>query len=57
MLRLRRDDFDDPHELAKFAATAGLSLEEFRGEFEYLIEAEPPRLVIDASTHTFVQNP
>jgi 6-phosphofructokinase 1 len=57
MLRLRRDDFEDPHELAKFAATAGLSLEEFRGEFEYLIEAEPPRLVIDASTHTFVQNP
>jgi 6-phosphofructokinase 1 len=57
MLRLRRHDFDDPHELAKFAATAGLSLEEFRGEFEYLIEAEPPRLVIDASTHTFVQNP
>jgi 6-phosphofructokinase 1 len=57
MLRLRRDDFEDPHELAKFAATAGLSLEEFRSEFEYLIEAEPPRLVIDASTHTFVQNP
>ena len=23
MIRLRRDDFDDPHELAKFAATAG----------------------------------
>ena len=23
MLRLRRDDFEDPHELAKFAATAG----------------------------------
>ena len=24
MIRLRRDDFDDPHELAKFAATVGL---------------------------------
>ena len=24
MIRLRRDDFEDPHELAKFAATAGL---------------------------------
>ena len=30
MIRLRRDDFEDPHELAKFAATAGMSLEEFR---------------------------
>ena len=29
MLRLRRDDFNDPHELAKFAATARLSLQEF----------------------------
>ncbi len=57
MIRLRRDDFDDPHELAKFAATASLSLEEFRREFEYLIEAEPPRLVIDASTHILVQDP
>ena len=40
MIRLRRDDFDDPHELAKFAATAGLSLEEFREEFEYLVQDE-----------------
>jgi 6-phosphofructokinase 1 len=48
MIRLRRDDFDDPHELAKFAATAGLSLEEFRREFEYLIELEPPPLTIEA---------
>ncbi len=44
MIRLRRDDFEDPHELAKFAATLGLSLEEFRREFEYLIELEPPPL-------------
>jgi 6-phosphofructokinase 1 len=57
MIRLRRDDFDDPHELAKFAATASLSLEEFRREFQDLIEAEPPRLVIDASTHLLVQDP
>lgn len=57
MIRLRRDDFEDPHELAKFAATAGLSLQEFRTEFEYLIEAEPPRLVIDARTHTLIQEP
>jgi 6-phosphofructokinase 1 len=44
MIRLRRDDFDDPHELAKFAATVGLSLQDFRAQFEYLIEAEPPPL-------------
>jgi 6-phosphofructokinase 1 len=46
MIRLRRDDFDDPHELAKFAATAGISLQQFRREFDYLIEKEPPALVI-----------
>jgi len=55
MIRLRRDDFDDPHELAKFAATAGLSLQAFRDEFAYLIEAEPPRLVIDADTHQLTE--
>lgn len=46
MIRLRRDDFEDPHELAKFAATAGISLEEFRRQFEYLVESEPPPLVL-----------
>ncbi|HEV7502163.1 MAG TPA: hypothetical protein VGQ33_19245, partial [Vicinamibacteria bacterium] len=46
MLRLRRDDFDDPHELAKFAATASLSLEDFCREFQYLVEDEPPGLVV-----------
>ncbi len=45
MIRLRRDDFEDPHELAKFAATAHMSLQEFRQEFEYLVGAEPPPLV------------
>jgi 6-phosphofructokinase 1 len=45
MLRLRRDDFEDPHELAKFAATAGMSLADFRREFGYLIEWELPALV------------
>jgi 6-phosphofructokinase 1 len=47
MIRLRRDDFEDPHELAKFAATVGMSLHEFRREFEYLIELEPPPLTVD----------
>jgi 6-phosphofructokinase 1 len=46
MLRLRRDDFEDPHELAKFAATCGLSLQEFRSQFEYLIQREPGPLAI-----------
>ncbi len=46
MLRLRRDDFEDPHELAKFAATASISVEEFRREFEGLTLAEPPALVL-----------
>ena len=47
MLRLRRDDFEDPHELAKFAATAGMSLAEFRAEFESLVANEPPPLHVD----------
>jgi len=46
MIRLRRDDFDDPHELARFAATAKLSLEQFREQFEYLVKDEPPPLDI-----------
>ena len=46
MIRLRRDDFEDPRELAKFSATAGLSLQDFRSEFEYLIENELPPLVL-----------
>lgn len=57
MIRLRRDDFEDPHELAKFAAPAGLSLQEFRQEFEYLIESEPPRLVIDDGTQALIEAP
>jgi 6-phosphofructokinase 1 len=48
MIRLRRDDFEDPHELAKFAATCGLHLGDFRNEFEYLIKNEPPKLDLEA---------
>ena len=44
MIRLRRDDFEDPHELAKFAATARMSLQTFRDEFEYLVKRELPAL-------------
>lgn len=37
MLRLDKDDFDDSHELATFAATANVALEAFRTQFEYLL--------------------
>jgi 6-phosphofructokinase 1 len=47
MIRLRRDDFEDPHELAKLAATAHLPLDQLRREFEYLTAFEPPPLVMD----------
>jgi 6-phosphofructokinase 1 len=57
MIRLRRDDFDDPHELAKFAATVGLSLDDFRREFGYLIELEPPRLVVEPGTGLVEEKP
>ena len=46
MLRLRRDDFDDANELARFAATVGLSLEEFREQFGGLVEDELPAIHI-----------
>ncbi len=54
MIRLRRDDFEDPHELAKLAATARLSLQDFRREFEYLIESEPPPLGVNERGETLL---
>jgi ATP-dependent phosphofructokinase / diphosphate-dependent phosphofructokinase len=47
MIRLRRDDIDDPHEVAKLAKSANLTAEEFRREFEYLVASEPPPLMMD----------
>jgi 6-phosphofructokinase 1 len=47
MIRLRRDDFQDPHEVARLAATCRLSPEQFRAEFEYLVADEPPALVLE----------
>ncbi len=38
MLRLNKADFDDPNEIAKLAATAGMSIETFKKKFSYLIE-------------------
>jgi len=47
MIRLRRDDFQDPQELERLAATAGVSVERFRQEFEYLVSSEPPPLKLE----------
>ncbi len=52
MIRLRRDDFEDAHELAKFAVTANLSLEQFCDQFEYLVATEPPPLQLEGSEDT-----
>jgi ATP-dependent phosphofructokinase / diphosphate-dependent phosphofructokinase len=48
MLRLRRDDFADPREIARYAAVTRLSPEEFRQKFEYLVNAEAPPLAFGA---------
>jgi 6-phosphofructokinase 1 len=44
MLRLRRDDFADPVEVARYAAVTRLKPEEFRRQFEYLVADEAPPL-------------
>jgi 6-phosphofructokinase 1 len=44
MLRLRRDDFSDAAEVARYAAITRLKPEEFRQQFEYLVSAEAPPL-------------
>ncbi len=47
MIRLRRDDFDDPETLARIADTAGLTVEEFRERYEPLTRLELPPLVLN----------
>jgi len=47
MIRLRRDDFEDAEALANLARTAGMTPEEFRREFAYLVEQEPEPLAIE----------
>ncbi len=44
MTRLRKDDFRSPETVAHFAETAGLSPEEFRQQFEYVVASEAPPL-------------
>jgi 6-phosphofructokinase 1 len=50
MIRLRRDDFEEPLKLAKIATTAGMSVAQFRAEFEYLITNELPPIVFGVET-------
>jgi len=45
----------DPQELAKFAVTANLSVDDFRRQFEYLIEDEPPPLDIRANVDVMAE--
>jgi len=52
MIRLKAEDFHDPHELAKYAATAGVSLDEFRKQFEYLVaDSEVEHIGDDGIAH------
>ncbi|MHB2155402.1 diphosphate--fructose-6-phosphate 1-phosphotransferase [Calditrichota bacterium GD2] len=56
MIRLKAEDFDDPHELAKYAATAGVGLDEFRKQFEYLVdESEVEHIGDDGIAHEKVE--
>lgn len=50
MIRLRRDDFEREEEIARFARVAHLTPQEFRRQFEYLVELEPPALVLPKPT-------
>jgi 6-phosphofructokinase 1 len=40
MVRLRRSDFEDAQSVTRLAAAAGLSEDEFRRQFEYVVENE-----------------
>ena len=49
MIRLRRDDFEDPHTLAKLASTVNLPEAEFRRQFEHLVADEPAQLMFEVA--------
>ena len=46
MIRLRRDDFEHPETVASFAEIAGISVDEFKKEFEPIVADERPPLII-----------
>jgi 6-phosphofructokinase len=41
MLRLKKEDFEDAHELARLAAVIGATPEEFKRQFRGLVQGEP----------------
>jgi len=47
MLRVRRDDFENPEELDHLASAAGMTVDAFRETFEPLVADELPALVLD----------
>ncbi|MBI3185158.1 MAG: 6-phosphofructokinase [Myxococcales bacterium] len=51
MIRLNQRDFDDAHELARHAATAHITLEEFRNAFGYLVEGIATQPLPQAGPH------
>lgn len=54
MLRLNKTDFEDPHELAKLAATAHLPIDEFKKRFYYLIENDLMYKHLEQGTISFL---
>ena len=44
MIHLRRDDFENPRTVELFAQTTGLTPEEFRDQFQYVVRLEAPPL-------------
>jgi 6-phosphofructokinase 1 len=42
MLRLKKEDFEDQHELARLAAAAGVTTEQFRKSFQSLVANDLP---------------
>jgi AraC-like DNA-binding protein len=52
MLRLRKEDFEDPAELSRLAQAAGISVEEMKRQFRGLVQSEPgPMSLHRISTH------
>ena len=47
MIRLRRDDFEDAAAIAACAKACGLDAEDFRSQFAYLVEDEPPPVLLE----------
>ena len=46
MIRIRRDDFDDPRQIEKLAEVANMSVTDFRNRFEPLTSTEPAPLTM-----------